>query len=128
MSSWDTIRDWANRVGDAIGRLGAAGGAMEGSIEEEGQAAKQQGSRVPRPAAGIPDAAHSILDALGKPAPVAPGTAIGQTVQGLTGGGGPAGFLREYGVWAIVVVVALIGVWGLIAPGGGVAILQRARR
>ena len=101
---------------------------MEGSIEEEGQAAKQQGSRVPRPSAGLPDPGTAILDALHNPAPVSPGAAINQTVQGITGGGGPLAYLREYGVWVLIALVGLVGLWGLISPGGGVAIIQRARR
>lgn len=115
-------------TGEAVGRVGAAGGAMEGSIEEEGQAAKQQGSKVPRPSAGLPDAGTAILDALRNPAPVPPGAAINQTVQGITGGGGPLGYLREYGVWILIALVGLVGLWGLIAPGGGVALIERARR
>lgn len=124
MTIWDLITG----AGDAVGRVGAAAGAMEGSIEEERTAASEAGSRVPRPSAGVPDAGTAILDALRSPAPVAPGAAINQTVQGLTGGGGPMGYLRAYGVWVLIALVGLVGLWGLIAPGGGVAIIERARR
>ena len=36
--------------------------------------------------------------------------------------------LNQYGVWAVIILVGLIGVWGLVSPGGGVAIIDRARR
>lgn len=101
---------------------------MAGSIEEGRAAAGEAGSRVPRPSAGLPDPGTAILDALHNPAPVAPGAAINQTVQGITGGGGPLGYLREYGVWVLIALVGLVGLWGLISPGGGVAIIQKARR
>lgn len=114
--------------GQWAGKLGAAGGAMEGSIEEEGQAAKQQGSAVPRPSAGLPDPGTAILNQLHSPPPVAPSAAIGQTVQGVTGGGGPMSYLQEYGVWVLIALVGLVGLWGLISPGGGVALIERARR
>jgi hypothetical protein len=35
---------------------------------------------------------------------------------------------RKVIVWAIVAVLFVVGIWGLIAPGGGVAIIERARR
>lgn len=124
MTIWDLITG----AGDAVGRVGAAAGATAGSIEEERAAAREAGSRVSRPAAGVPDAGTAILDALHNPAPVAPGAAINQTVQGLAGGGGPMGYLRTYGVWVLIALVGLVGLWGLIAPGGGVALIERARR
>ena len=35
---------------------------------------------------------------------------------------------RKIIVWSIVAVLFVVGVWGLVAPGGGVAIIERARR
>jgi hypothetical protein len=40
----------------------------------------------------------------------------------------PGGSMRTTVVWVIIILAGLIGVWGLIAPGGGVAIIERARR
>lgn len=113
MSFWSDLQDALRTAGpakyqgpaEASGRVGAAAGTAAGG--------------------GTP---QDIIGAITHPAPVAPGEAIKQTAQGLAGGGGPAGFLRQYGVWAIIVVVGLIGLWGLIAPGGGVAIIERARK
>ena len=34
--------------------------------------------------------------------------------------------LAEYGIWLVIIAVALIGLWGLLAPGGGVAVIERA--
>jgi hypothetical protein len=38
------------------------------------------------------------------------------------------GNLRNAAIWIVIVLVGLIGVWGLIAPGGGVAVIERARK
>ena len=91
-------------AGEAAGRAGAAAGTAAGG--------------------GTP---QDIIGAITHPAPVAPGEALKQTEQGFMGQG-PAAFLRQYGVWAIIVLVGLIGLWGLIAPGGGVAVIERARK
>lgn len=51
----------------------------------------------------------------------------------LAAAGGLAGWsqqlgalVREWGVWLVILLVALVGLWGLLAPGGGVAVIERA--
>lgn len=40
----------------------------------------------------------------------------------------PGGDLRTVAVWVVIVLVGLIGLWGLLAPGGGVAVIERLKR
>lgn len=53
----------------------------------------------------------------------------------LTAAGGLAGSsaqigatVREAGVWLAIAAVALIGLWGLLSPSGGVAVIERAAK
>lgn len=130
MSPWDYFLDTLNHslAAQWAAKAGAAAGATEGSIGEEGQAGREQGSRVSRPSAGLPDAGTAILDQLKQPTPVSPGAAVEQTVQGIAGGGGPLAYLNQYAIWVLIALVGLVGLWGLVSPGGGVAVVARHLR
>lgn len=39
-----------------------------------------------------------------------------------------AELLKSASVWLVIIAVGLIGLWGLLSPGGGVAIIERARK
>jgi hypothetical protein len=101
-------RDAAQAEG--VARSGAAAGAATGT----------QGSVI--------DKLKAAGEQIAKPAPVPAGEAMKQTALSAVGLGPIAGDLRSFWVWAIIVIVGLIGVWGLIAPGGGVAVIERLKK
>lgn len=112
MDVWQWIVDqintswFANQAATAGAAAGTAAGT-QGSVEDKAAAALKQA---------------------GAPPPVAPSAAIGQVAQSAVGAGPLAGNLRSFWVYLLLAAVALIGVWGLVSPGGGVAIIDRARR
>jgi hypothetical protein len=111
-------------IGEGAARGGAAAGAYTGA---EGKPALPT-PRLPHPAAPAPAPGQQAVDALLHPAPIAPGEAITQTAQSALGLGPLAGNLRNFWVWLIIVLVGLLGVWGLLAPGGGVAVIERLKK
>jgi hypothetical protein len=109
MSLWGWITDQINTsyFANKAGQAGAAAGTYagtQGDIQTKYDAAAKQ---------------------IGLPPPVKPSQAIAETAKGAIGAQGPEGFLHEYWVWAVIVIVGIIGLWGLVAPGGGVAIIER---
>ena len=126
---WDDLAAAAagalHAIPESIGRVGAAAGAYEGA--SEGVHALPT-PRLKHPAAQPEAPAQQAIDALQHPAPVAPGAAVQQTVESAVGLGPIAGNLRNFWVWVIIALVGLIGLWGLLAPGGGVAVIEKIRR
>jgi len=107
----DILRGLTVGPGAAEGtaRAGAAAGAATGTQGSPGQKAA------------------AALEQLGKPAPVAPGEAVKEAALSAAGLGPIAGNLRTFWIWVLIALVGLIGLWGLVAPGGGVAVIERAR-
>lgn len=101
--------------------LPASAGAAAGAIPSV-----KPGPKLLHPAAPSPSPGQAALNQIEQGPAVQPAEAIGQTAKAIVGVGPLAGSFRTPVVWAIIIVIALIGVWGLIAPGGGVAIVQRA--
>lgn len=103
-----------------IATLPAAAGAAAGAVGSAEPTAK-----LKHPAAPSPTPGQAFFDQLSQSPAVAPGEALKQSAQAVVGAGPLAGQYRTVVIWGIIIVVGLIGVWGLLAPGGGVALIER---
>lgn len=100
--------------------VGSVAGAAAGASPSPAPGPKMRNPTVPNETPG-----QAALRQLKAGPAVAPGEAIKQSAQAVVGAGPLAGSYRTVVVWAIIIVIVLIGVWGLIAPGGGVALIER---
>lgn len=117
---WDGIKAAVTAPGNAMAAGAAAAGAAAGAAPSPAP-----GPKMVNPPPANPSPGQAALSQLQQGPAVAPGEAIKQSAQGVVGAGPLAGSFRTPVVWAIIIVIALIGVWGLIAPGGGVALIER---
>lgn len=117
---WDQVKAAAVAAANAVATAGAAAGAAAGASPSPEPTAKLKHPTAPNETPG-----QAALRQLQAGPAVAPGEAIKESAQAVVGAGPLAGSYRTVVVWAIIIVIALIGVWGLIAPGGGVALIER---
>lgn len=118
--AWDAIKAAVMAPANAVATGSAAAGAAAGTSPLPAPGPKMVHSTAPNETPG-----QAALRQLQAGPAVAPGEAIKQSAQGIVGAGPWAGSFRTPVVWAIIIVIALIGIWGLIAPGGGVALIER---
>lgn len=121
--AWDVIRGAAVSAGNAVATAGAVAGAAAGASPSPAPGPKM---RNPTPA--NPSPGQAALNQLQQGPAVAPGEAIKQSAQAVIGAGPLADAYKTPVVWAIIIVIGIVGVWGLIAPGGGVALIERRVR
>lgn len=107
---WREVKTIAGQAAVGLATASSAAGAAAGATST---------------APGAPTPWQSAVEQTAKGPAVAPGEAIKQSAQAVVGAGPLAPSFRTPVVWVIIIAVALIGVWGLIAPGGGVALIQR---
>lgn len=122
---WTNWHWWADQAYQAFiaqpARLGAGLGAGQGQSEEQAQQQLQAGSKAARQPTAVPSQSQASAEAGAHPlsAPI-------DTVKSALGAGDPNAPIRHAFVWVIIALVAVIGVWGLVSPGGGIAVVERA--
>lgn len=117
---WDDFKSGAIAAANAVATGSAAVGAAAGTSPSPAPGPKMRNPTAPNETPG-----QAALRQLKAGPAVDPGEAVKQSAQGIIGAGPLAGSFRTPVVWAIIIAIALIGMWGLIAPGGGVALIER---
>lgn len=117
---WDAVKAAAMAPANAVATGSAAVGAAAGTSPSPAP-----GPKMVHPTTSNETPGQAALRQLQAGPAVAPGEALKESAQAVVGAGPLAGSYRTVVVWAIIIVIALIGVWGLIAPGGGVALIER---
>lgn len=118
--AWDQVKAAVMASANAVATAGAAAGAAAGASPSP-----EPGPKMVHPTTPNETPGQAALRQLRAGPAVAPGEAIKESAQAVVGAGPLAGSYRTVVVWAIIIAIALIGMWGLIAPGGGVALIER---
>lgn len=118
--AWDQVKAAVMASANAVATAGAAAGAAAGASPSP-----EPGPKMVHPTTPNETPGQAALRQLRAGPAVAPGEAIKESAQAVVGAGPLAGSFRTPVVWAIIIAIALIGMWGLIAPGGGVTLIER---